>query len=520
MPELAVVQAVRIRGVEQAHTTVERRVEDRDRALVVTRRFRRQPHAPDREHDHEHRHEFSRGVQRSGGRRQAGGARMDVERSTAAALADLQWLRGLAAVVAADVDDADDLVQETLVAAWSKPPIDGDASVRPWLGAVLRNRFRMMVRGRTRRSDRERAAAPTPSASDEPEPTLARLEILRVLIAELEALPADDRDILVRRFFDGQSAADIARALGMPDATVRSKIHRALQRLRVTLDRRFEDRRVWCGALGLPPLVPITKGGGMSIAMKGLLIAGAVTTVGGATWVAKHEPREAVAVVPTQEQQVDTSPRRAWEGRRERIHRALAETPAPVEDATPAIDIDARERDHAIVREQIDACLEDLESEVDGALTLDDVGVIYESISPVAETLRDPEVMECILEGIYAFVGDAPAEPYRRASTWTMQIGDSDDEEVAAQRAFDAIVGAHIKEVSFCAEQNSFAQPWTITMTIGADGKVSALVPSEPQPPAAYLACVTTAVARWKFPPVLFGRTLAYDFGLDHTGDG
>ena len=68
---------------------------------------------------------------------------MDTGRSTAAALADLQWLRGLAAVVAADVDDADDLVQETLLAAWAKPPDDGDVSVRPWLGAVLRNRFRM-----------------------------------------------------------------------------------------------------------------------------------------------------------------------------------------------------------------------------------------------------------------------------------------------------------------------------------------------------------------------------------------
>src|SRR5262245_13299517 len=101
----------------------------------------------------------------------------------------MRWLRGLAAVIAADVDDADDVVQETLVAAWSKPPV-AEVS-RPWLGAVLRNRFRMMVRARARRGEREHAVATTGVAED-PEPALARLEILRALIAELEALPADD----------------------------------------------------------------------------------------------------------------------------------------------------------------------------------------------------------------------------------------------------------------------------------------------------------------------------------------
>jgi RNA polymerase sigma factor (sigma-70 family) len=451
---------------------------------------------------------------------------MDIDRSTAAALADLQWLRGLAAVVAADVDDADDLVQETLLAAWAKPPIDGDAPVRPWLGAVLRNRFRMMVRGRTRRSDRERNAEHVPSSHEEPEPVLARLEILRVLIAELEALPSDDRDLLVRRFFDGCAAADIARALGLPDATVRSKIHRALQRLRAALDRRFCDRRAWSVALGLPST--ITRGGGrMSIAMKGLLIAGALTTVGSAAWVARprQTPREPVAHAAATS--VATTPKRVWEERRDRIHRALEESPAT--RGAPPPPIDAREHHHALVHEQIDECLEDLDSEVNGALTLDvveigapDVGVIYESIAPVAETLRDPEVMECILEGIYAFVGEAPAEPYRRTSTWTMQIGDSEVEEVAEQRVFDTIVGAHVKEVLFCATkvEPAFAEPWTMTMTIGDDGKVSAMVPNEPQPPAAYLACATTAIGRWKFPSVLVGRTLAYDFDFDHVGDG
>ena len=49
---------------------------------------------------------------------------MNPSGSTAAAFADLQWLRSFAAVLATDADVADDLVQETLVAAWTKPAAD------------------------------------------------------------------------------------------------------------------------------------------------------------------------------------------------------------------------------------------------------------------------------------------------------------------------------------------------------------------------------------------------------------
>ena len=67
------------------------------------------------------------------------------------ALDDVQWLRRLAALLARDADDADDLVQETLVAAWSSAPRDVGRPARPWLATVLRNRFRMQRRaGKTR----------------------------------------------------------------------------------------------------------------------------------------------------------------------------------------------------------------------------------------------------------------------------------------------------------------------------------------------------------------------------------
>ena len=142
----------------------------------------------------------------------------------AAAFADLQWLRRFAEVLARDADDADDLVQETLVAAWSELD-DERASSRPWLSSVLRNRFRMLRRGRARRERREHESTiETAEPPHEPEREVARLEVLRGLLGALEALPQEDQSIVLRRFFDGESAAEIARAMDLPPSTVRRMV--------------------------------------------------------------------------------------------------------------------------------------------------------------------------------------------------------------------------------------------------------------------------------------------------------
>jgi DNA-directed RNA polymerase specialized sigma24 family protein len=63
-----------------------------------------------------------------------------------AALEDMRWLQAFATWLAQDEDAADDLVQDTMVAAWRQPPPDEQRGVRPWLASVLRNRLRMRAR--------------------------------------------------------------------------------------------------------------------------------------------------------------------------------------------------------------------------------------------------------------------------------------------------------------------------------------------------------------------------------------
>src|SRR5262249_29261348 len=133
--------------------------------------------------------------------------------------------------------DADDLVQDTAIAAIMHPPAE-DRPLRPWLATVLRNRWRMDVRARARRQAREQA-----SSLDETVPALAgpdaieRARVLERLASALVALEEPFRDVVIRRYLDGQSAAEIAQDLGIPSGTVRWRLKTGLDRLRAALEQ-------------------------------------------------------------------------------------------------------------------------------------------------------------------------------------------------------------------------------------------------------------------------------------------
>jgi RNA polymerase sigma factor (sigma-70 family) len=153
-----------------------------------------------------------------------------------AVLRELDGLRSLARSLA--LGDADDLLQDTAVAALEHPPADGPRPVRAWLAAVLRNRWRMDRRGASRRHARELAATAAQDAATPADSAagIDRARALEKLAAALVALDEPFRTAVIRRYFDGRSAAELARELGVPAATVRSRLRTGLARLRAALD--------------------------------------------------------------------------------------------------------------------------------------------------------------------------------------------------------------------------------------------------------------------------------------------
>lgn len=166
-------------------------------------------------------------------------------------LAHRQWVRELARRLCADQATADDLEQQTWLAALQSPPRHGGAP-KAWLGTVLRSWLHKMRRGEGRRSRRERDSARserTPSTAE----IVAEAEAHRRVVDAVFTLDEPLRTTMLLRFFEDLPIAEVATRTAVPLETAKSRVKRALELLRAQLDRNPGGRRAW--VLALAPLV-------------------------------------------------------------------------------------------------------------------------------------------------------------------------------------------------------------------------------------------------------------------------
>lgn len=231
-------------------------------------------------------------------------------------LGELEGLRALARSLVHGDADADDLIQDAALAALEHPPANGGGRpVRAWLKAVLRNRWRMDRRADARRRAREQAVARSdhgaarvdrpgpldpldppdvPEVPDPPDP-IDRARALEKLAAALVALDEPFRTTVIRRYLDGNTAAEIARALGVPAGTVRWRLKTGLARLRAALD---DSAPRW--QVAFAPLAGALVKTKTSIAFVVVLIL--LLGVVGAVWLARGRPAPPlVAATPARE---------------------------------------------------------------------------------------------------------------------------------------------------------------------------------------------------------------------------
>jgi RNA polymerase sigma-70 factor (ECF subfamily) len=149
-------------------------------------------------------------------------------------LAHAEFLRALARSLLGDEHRAEDVVQDAFLVALSRPRAPR-AGLRPWLTGVTKNLARLVVRGETRRRRREIGNGLRPPLPG-PEEVAARLEGERRLVRAVSALEEPYRSTVVHRYYEGLPASEIAARSGVPAATVRTRLRRALARLRETLD--------------------------------------------------------------------------------------------------------------------------------------------------------------------------------------------------------------------------------------------------------------------------------------------
>jgi RNA polymerase sigma factor (sigma-70 family) len=143
-------------------------------------------------------------------------------------------------------DDAEDAAQEAFVKAYrSLGRFRAGSPFRPWLLRIVANEARNRRRSANRRSGLALRAAEdrrSPDAAPSPEAAVLDRETQAFLLRAVEALPTSDRDVVVARYLLDLPEAETATMLGIPSGTVKSRLSRALARLRQRLDdQRLDD---------------------------------------------------------------------------------------------------------------------------------------------------------------------------------------------------------------------------------------------------------------------------------------
>jgi RNA polymerase sigma-70 factor (ECF subfamily) len=146
----------------------------------------------------------------------------------------------LAYLVAGDAADAEDAVADGLAKAWlALPRFRRGAPFRPWLLEIVANEARNRRRSAGRRARlalRSAAQLRPGDAAPSPEAALLDAETRAGLLAAVNALRDEEREVVACRYFLELSEAETAAALGIRPGTVKSRLSRALGRLRASLE--------------------------------------------------------------------------------------------------------------------------------------------------------------------------------------------------------------------------------------------------------------------------------------------
>jgi RNA polymerase sigma-70 factor (ECF subfamily) len=135
------------------------------------------------------------------------------------------WVVRLARRFTGSDEDALDVLQETFSYFFGKfPGFVLSAKITTFLYPVVRN-LSIAIRAKRGRERGEEAMIDPPAA---PSPPGEQREELAIVLG---ALPEGQREVLLLRFVDGMSLAEIAAAMQIPAGTVKSRLHNALQAL-------------------------------------------------------------------------------------------------------------------------------------------------------------------------------------------------------------------------------------------------------------------------------------------------
>jgi RNA polymerase sigma-70 factor (ECF subfamily) len=153
-------------------------------------------------------------------------------------------------MVTGNASDAEDAAQSAFIKAYyALGRFRSDAPFRPWLLKIVANEARNRRRSAGRRAGlrlRLEEDRPREDAAPSPEAAVLAVEPRRVLVEALNSLKEGERRVIALRYFLDLSEKEMAAVMGVAKGTVKSRLSRAMKKLRAELEN-HELARVGAG---------------------------------------------------------------------------------------------------------------------------------------------------------------------------------------------------------------------------------------------------------------------------------
>lgn len=144
-------------------------------------------------------------------------------------IAEIPNLRGFAASLSGSMQQADDLVQDTLLKAWgSSASFQAGTNMRAWLFTILRNTYFSLYRKRGREVQDTDGVFSSKVAVAGEQDGVIDLADLRTALAKL---PEEQREAVVMIGATGLSYEEAAEVMGVAIGTVKSRVNRGRAKL-------------------------------------------------------------------------------------------------------------------------------------------------------------------------------------------------------------------------------------------------------------------------------------------------
>ena len=131
-------------------------------------------------------------------------------------------------------EDVEELSADVFYALWEHADQVMDGKLKPWLGAVARNRAKDILRKRRGALPMDADVLSIPVASPEEQVLLEAQK--QMLLDAVHAMQEPDREIFLRYYYKFETIEEISLRMGIPVGTIKTKLHRGRKQLKDRLE--------------------------------------------------------------------------------------------------------------------------------------------------------------------------------------------------------------------------------------------------------------------------------------------